>query len=320
MIRLLCLAAIVMLAQSASAQTFTESPDSVTIAAGTLHGTLTMPDGASGPVPVALIIAGSGPTDRDGNNPLGAPSETLKLLAHGLAERGIATLRTDKRGIGESAAAYDPETTVLFSDFVADAEVWLARLHADARFSSVSATGHSEGALVAALAGADGRAAALVSIAGAGEPAGDVLRRQLSERLPEPMRPDAMTMMDSFDAGTIVPEPPGVLGQVFPPAMQPYLISWMAHDPAEALAAFDGPVLILQGTTDLQILVADAERLAAAAPDARLVVIAGVNHSLKDVSDDLAAQMAADVDTTLPVNADVVRETADFLLAAPRSE
>ena len=322
MTRLLALTAFLMAVPNASAQTeadaFTEAPDSVAVASGTLYGTLAMPD-AAGPVPVALILAGSGPTDRDGNSAAGLHADSYRLLAHALAARGVATLRADKRGVGESAAAYDRSETVVFGDFVSDAQAWLQHLRADPRFASVSVVGHSEGALVGALAGAGGRADALVSVAGAGEPIGDVLRRQLSERLPEPMRPDAFALLDSLEAGRLVPEP-GLLAQVFPPAMQPYLISWMAHDPAAAVAAFAGPVLVVQGRTDVQVGVADAERLAAARPEARLVLIDGMNHVLKDVSGDLAAQMPSYADASLPVNADLVREAAGFLLAAPRGE
>ena len=309
--RLLLLLA--MLAVPASAQTpaFTETPDSLAVASGTLYGTLTMPAGISGPVPVALLVAGSGPTDRDGNAP-GAAMGTLRLLAHALAERGIATLRTDKRGIGESAAAYHP--TDLFDDFVADAEGWLAHLRADPRFSTVSVAGHSEGALIGALAGADGRADALVSISGAGEPAAAVLRRQLSERLPEAMRPGALAVLDSLETGRLVADPPPALAAVFRPSIQPYLLSWFAHDPADAVAAFDGPVLIVQGLTDLQVTEADARRLAAANPAARLDLIDGMNHPLKDVAGDLAAQMASYTDPALPLDAELVRETAAFLL------
>lgn len=296
--------------QTPSAQTFTETPDSLVVPSGTLYGTLTMPAGAAGPVPVALIIAGSGPTDRDGNQ-RGTGAASLRLLAHALAERGVATLRTDKRGVGQSAAAY--RLTDLFDAFVGDAEAWLAHLRADPQFSTVSVVGHSEGALIGALAGADGRADALVSVAGAGEPIAAVLRRQLSERLPEPMRPGALALVDSLEAGRLVPEPPGVMAQVFPLAVQPFLVSWMAYNPAAAVAAFCGPVLVAQGTTDVQVTVADAERLAAA-PGVRLLLVAGMNHVLKDVSGDLAAQMPSYTDPALPVNAELVREMAAFLL------
>ena len=308
---LLFVLALFAVPATAQTPTFAETPDSLTVAAGTLHGTLTMPATASGRVPVALLVAGSGPTDRDGNQG-GQGAASLRMLAHALAEQGIATLRTDKRGVGQSAGAY--RVTDLFDAFVGDAEGWLAHLRADPRFSAVSVVGHSEGALIGALAGADGRADALVSVAGAGEPAADILRRQLSERLPEAMRPGALALVDSLDAGRLVPEPPGLLAQVFPPVVQPYMISWFAHDPADAVAAFGGPVLIVQGTTDLQIGEADARRLAAARPDARLVLVAGMNHVLKDVAGELPAQMPSYTTPDLPLNAELVRETAAFLL------
>src|ERR1043165_3945869 len=81
--------------------------DTVTLTTptGALHGTLLVP-ASTRPVPLAVIIAGSGPTDRDGNSPmLQGKNNSLKMLAEGLAARGIASVRYDKRGIAGSAKA-----------------------------------------------------------------------------------------------------------------------------------------------------------------------------------------------------------------------
>src|SRR5690606_10718547 len=112
---------------------------------GTLHGTLLLPAG-SAPSPVALIIAGSGPTDRNGNSPL-LPGQhnSLRLPADGPARQGIATLRYDKRGIAESAYPGLREADLRFNTYVGDAVALLSRLRGDARFSRVSIVGHSEG-------------------------------------------------------------------------------------------------------------------------------------------------------------------------------
>src|SRR5690606_11236335 len=121
------------------------------------------------PSPVVLIIAGSGPTDRDGNSPLlPGQNNSLRLLAEGLAQRGIATLRYDKRGIAESANAELREADLRFNTYVDDAAALLSRLHDDARFSRVSVVGHSEGALIAVMAAQKAAVDAIVSIAGAG--------------------------------------------------------------------------------------------------------------------------------------------------------
>jgi alpha/beta superfamily hydrolase len=113
---------------------------------GTLSGTLLIP-GEISKYPVALIIAGSGPTDRDGNN-TSMKNNSLKLLATSLAEHQIASLRYDKRGIGASREAAISEADLRFEDFIEDARDWIGLLIKDKRFSEVIVIGHSEGSLI----------------------------------------------------------------------------------------------------------------------------------------------------------------------------
>src|SRR5688500_6844821 len=94
-----------LLANTARDTTYTESTFVLHTSKGDITGTLTIPGCRSNNMAVALIIAGSGPTDRNGNNPM-MKNESLRLLAHGLAMHNIASLRIDKRGLGESRAAF----------------------------------------------------------------------------------------------------------------------------------------------------------------------------------------------------------------------
>jgi pimeloyl-ACP methyl ester carboxylesterase len=119
-----------------------------------LHGTLLAPENASA---VAVILPGSGPTDRDGNSRLGISSASYRLLAEGLASQGIATVRIDKRGVGASAAAGGPEIELRFDANVADARAWAAEAAARADKPCAWLIGHSEGALVALKAVEGGR-------------------------------------------------------------------------------------------------------------------------------------------------------------------
>src|SRR5579859_7330981 len=92
---------------------------------GTIYGTLLVPS-APKRMPVVLLIAGSGPTDRNGNSAmLPAPNNSLKMLAEALAARNIASLRYDKRGIGESKAAMTAEKDLRFDTYVDDAVAWV---------------------------------------------------------------------------------------------------------------------------------------------------------------------------------------------------
>ncbi len=309
--------AIVLLCATASAQDWTESADTLAGQSGALYGTLTLPV-ADGPVPVALIIAGSGPTDRNGNQG-GAGPAALQKLAHALAERGIATLRADKRGVGQSMGAIRSLDDITAVGFATDAADWTDRLQADARFSTVSIIGHSEGGLHALLAGRSRGADAVVTLAGMGETMGATLRRQLSdpERLPqEELRAEAMAIMDSLEAGTLVSNVSPPLASIFFPTVQPFLIDILRFDPALEAAAYGGPLLIVQGTTDVQVEVSDAERLAAAQPAARLLLIEDMNHVLVQDAGTLAEQMVGSyMDPDRALDETLAQEVADFLLS-----
>lgn len=276
-----------------------------------LHGTLLTPPGASA---VAVILPGSGPTDRDGNSPMGVAAGTYRLLAEGLADQGIATLRIDKRGIAASAAAGPAEADLRFDAYAADARAWAAEAAARAGKPCAWLIGHSEGALVAlkAVAGGDDKVCGLVLLSGAGRPAGVVLREQLTA-LPDPLKTQAYDALTELEAGRTVAEPPAALAALFRPSVQPYLISWLPLDPAMLLAAYDGPVFIGQGTTDIQVGVIDAQALAAADPDATLKLWDGVNHVLKTAPADRADNLATYADPDLPLAPGVTQDVAAFI-------
>ena len=280
-----------------------------------LHGTLLTPPGASA---VAVILPGSGPTDRDGNSPMGVAAGTYRLLAEGLADQGIATLRIDKRGIAARAAAGPAEAYLRFDAYAADARAWAAEAAARAGKPCAWLIGHSEGALVAlkAVAGGDdpesSKVCGLILLAGAGRPAGVVLREQLTA-LPDPLKTQAYDALTELEAGRTVAEPPAALAALFRPSVQPYLISWLPLDPAMLLAAYDGPVFIGQGTTDIQVGVVDAQALAAADPDATLKLWDGVNHVLKTAPADRAGNLATYADPDLPLAPGVTQDVAAFI-------
>lgn len=278
-----------------------------------LHGTLLTPES---PRAVAVILPGSGPTDRDGNSPLGVSAGSYRLLAEGLAEQGVATLRIDKRGIGESASTAMAETDLRFSHYVEDARAWAAEAASRAGRRCAWLIGHSEGALIAlaAVEGGNDKVCGLVLLSGAGRPARVVIEEQLGSQLPEPLRTQAFHALAELEAGRTVADTPPALAALLRPSVQPYLISWLRLDPAALIAAWDGPVMIGQGTTDLQTTEADANALAGAQPAARLVLWEGVNHLLKLAPADRAANAATYGDPTLPLAPGVVDDIAGFIL------
>lgn len=309
------LVATVALGMAASPAPFTQQAVTVAAAGGArLSGTLTIPPGA-GPFPVALIIAGSGPVDRDGNGG-GVRTDVYKLLATGLAAHGIATLRYDKRLIG---ASYAPQTEsdLRFDDYVGDAVALTHYLESLKQFSSVSIIGHSEGSLIGILAAQrDPNVKALVSLEGSGRDLATVLEEQVRAGGAPPQIVSEVTEYDkSLLAGKTIPSPDPLLNALFRPSVQPYLISEYRYDPASEIAKLKIPVMIVQGTTDLQVTTTDANRLAAADPQAKLMVVQGMNHMLRDAPVDRQQNFATYENPTLPLDTKVVPAIATFLLA-----
>lgn len=280
---------------------------------GPVHGTWLAP--ADTPRAVGVIIAGSGPTDRDGNSAQGIRSSTYRLLAEGLADQGIATVRYDKRGVGESLFTGMAEQDLRFSHLVDDAIGWAEQAATQAGLPCAWLIGHSEGALIALAATERDPSAicGLVLVAGAGRPARIILEEQLGPQLPEPMRTQAFAALAELEAGREVESIPS-LEALFRPSVQPYLISWFAFDPRALVAAYDGPVLIAQGTTDIQVTTVDSDAMKAAQPDATLAVWEGVNHVLKVAPAERAANIRTYSDPDLPLAAPVVPDIAAFIL------
>lgn len=310
--RWLSVAVFFLLPAWAAAQAAHDADIVLDTPAGKLAGSLLLP-AAQGRVPVALIIAGSGPTDRDGNSAmLPGRNDSLRMLAQALAAAGIASVRYDKRGIGASAAAMQSESALRFETYIDDAAAWIARLKADPRFSRVAVIGHSEGALIGMVAVKQAGANAFVSVAGPGAPLQSVLRRQLAGQLPAALNEENERILGRLELGELAGEVPPMLAALYRPSVQPYLVSQFRYLPAERIAALAIPVLIVQGTTDTQVGVDDARALKAASAQARLEIVDGMNHVLKLVPAG-AAQLPSYGDPTLPLAPALVAAITSFL-------
>jgi alpha-beta hydrolase superfamily lysophospholipase len=237
----------------------------------------------------------------------------LKLLAEGLAGNGIASLRYDKRGVGESAPAGPNEADLRFDTYVDDAAAWVGQLREDPRLSTVTIIGHSEGSLIGILAAVRSEGDAFVSIAGIARPAGQVLRDQLRPRLPPDLWKESERILAALESGRTADSIPQPLYALYRLSVQPYMISWLKYMPTQEIARLSVPVLIIQGTTDSQVEVAEAEALERAAPRAELVVIEGMNHVLKAVPADPARQQASYSDPALPVVPELIERISTFI-------
>ncbi len=299
------------------AETTTSEPIRLDTPTGAILGTAMLPPGKGG-WPVALIHAGSGPTDRNGNTPaLAAPNHSLRFLAEGLAARGIATVRFDKRGIAESAGAATREDDLRLDTYVDDAVGWLRMLRADPRFGRVLLIGHSEGALIGLLASQQEPPDALITVAGMGRPGYVVLREQLAPKLPAELMAASDRIIDGLLEGRTATEVPPLLAPLYRPSVQPYLISFLNRDSVAIAASLSIPMLVIQGTTDIQVTETDARLLAGARPDVKLLIVPGMNHLLKAVPADPAAQLASYADPTLPVMPALLDGIADFVRSLP---
>jgi len=268
--------------------------------------------------PVVLIIPGSGPTDRDGNNPLGITAAPYRLLAEALATQAVSSVRIDKRGIGGSKGAVADGNKVTIADYVTDTHNWIAAIRKRTGVQCVWVLGHSEGSLVALAAAQqpDGMCG-VISVSGAGRKLSDVIRDQLrANPANAPLLDQAMAALDTLEKGQHVDVSgmnPALL-RLFAPQVQDFLIDDFRHDPAKLAASLKLPLLIVQGERDIQISAADARALAAAQPKAKLVLVPAMNHVLKDVAnDDRSANVATYSDSSLPVDSTLIDAVASFV-------
>ncbi len=264
--------------------------------------------------PAALLVAGSGPTDRDGRSrSVAAPY--LKNLAEGLAARGIASLRYDKRGVAQSAAAAPSEQDLRFDHYVTDAARWVAWLRQRGDFGSVTIAGHSEGALIATRASLQAPVNALVLLAPPGRPFGTVVRDQLRQTpMPPSLLDEALTTLATLERGEAAPSVNPALFALFRPTVQPYLRSMIAIDPARELSTARSRVLIVSGGRDLQIGAVDIAALARARPDAEQFHRATMNHVLADAPDDREGNILLYADPATALAPGLVDVIAAFIV------
>lgn len=282
---------------------------------GPLLGTLL--DAGKG-APVVLIIPGSGPTDRDGNSPLGVRAAPYRLLAEALATKGISTVRIDKRGMFGSKAAIPDANKVSVADYVADTDAWVASIRRATRAKCVWLLGHSEGGLIALTAAQRPKnICGVIAVAAVGRRIGDVLRTQLrANPANASILVPALAAIDSLEQGKRVDSAtlPAPLRGLFADSVQPFLIDLLAQHPAKLAAALQVPLLVVQGDQDMQVLVEDAMVLAAAQPKARLAILPGVNHVLKiPASNDRVDNLRTYADPALPIAPSVVTAIASVV-------
>lgn len=292
---------------------FSESEVILKTSTGEIYGTLAIPNNVK-TSPVVLIIAGSGPTDRDGNSPImGLQTNAYKMLSESLAKKGISSVRFDKRGIAKSKLAMTSESDVRFETFINDVVAWIALLKSDNRFSKIYILGHSEGSLIGMIAAEQTNTSGFISIAGAGKSADKILQEQLKTKLPPLLLDESNKILDSLKIGKTVSNVNPSLVSLYRPSVQPYMISWIKYDPAKEIGKLKIPVLIIQGTTDLQVTVDDSKSLSAANTNAKLLIIENMNHTLKESDSDIQKNMATYNNPDLPLKEGLTDDIVNFI-------
>lgn len=280
---------------------------------GNIYGTLLQPE--NNPQKILVIIhQGSGPTDRDGNQAI-MKNNSLKMLATDLEKKGIASLRYDKRGIAASSSAAVNEADMRFDDLVQDLRGWITKMDTSYDFEKIIIAGHSEGSLIGMLACIDNPAVdKYISIAGVGRAADEILLTQLAAQGPgveEMVKP----YLQSLKNGDTLSNVPASLESLFRPSVQPYLISWFKYNPAKEIAKLTIPILIIQGNSDIQVAVSEAEILHTAAANSKYEIIKNMNHILKICkSRELKDQMAIYTNPELPLPKKFVKKITRFIL------
>ncbi len=280
---------------------------------GRLFGTLQEPKKNKANSTVALIIAGSGPTDRNGNSSLALQTNCLRMLADSLSAHGISSLRFDKRGIGESADPKLKEADLRFTTYVDDAAEWAKYLLENRKFKNVFVIGHSEGSLIGMLVCQKVNCTGFISLAGPGRNADALLVEQLQKQN-EGMAKEAAKILAALRADEPVKEVSPLLQSLFRPSVQPYMKSWIVINPSEELKKLNIPVQIINGSTDVQVSTKEAEHLSAAMPAADLIIIEGMSHILKPAPADYQENIKTYFQPELALHPELARRIYTFIL------
>lgn len=296
---------------SKSPSNFPEETVRIKVNGGIISGTIMTPKRVEKSTPVALIIAGSGPTDRNGNNIYGVNSNSYLLLAEALADNGIASFRYDKRLVGQSTPFDIGQEKLVFQDFVDDA-VYLAQFLKERKdFGKLYLIGHSEGSNIGMLAAQRVQADAFISITGPGEHLATILENQLVAQ-PE-LAKQAKPIIDLLKQGKTTNNVPPALNGLFAPVIQNFIISSFQIDPTAEIQQLSIPILIIGGTTDLQVPIEHAKRLKEANPKASLLLIKNMNHVLKTAPAEKEANLSTYRNANIPLNSDLIIGLVNFL-------
>lgn len=273
-----------------------------------LYSILSQPANAEA---IAIIMPGSGPTDHNGNQP-GVINNSLKFLAEDLNAKNIATLRFDKRAINNSSYEGFKEYDLTIDQYAKDLAQVIEFIKPK-NYKKVFLIGHSEGSLISLIALQNIKVDGFISIAGAGQSADLILKDQLKPKLPPDFYSQVEIIIDSLKMGFEVKNTPPQLNMLFRPSVQPYLISWFKYNPVELIKNIKNPILIVNGTKDIQVELNEALLLAKANAKSKLVEVENMNHVLKTIKGDIQENIQSYTNPKLKINIDLINAISNFI-------
>ncbi len=277
-----------------------------------IQGTLLTPERKSNTL--AIIIPGSGPTDRDGNQNF-MKNNSLKFLAQDLVNSNIATFRYDKRALTmlKKNATEKQIKQIRFDDFIEDTNNIIAYFRDRDLYDNIYIIGHSQGSLVGMIA-AQKNIDGFISIAGAGKKIHEVILNQISNMNSSSLMENAKKTFDILENGKIDKEFDPRLTNIFNLDTQRFMMSWIAYSPSEEIKKLDIPILIINGTNDVQVSSNEAEILKESNPNATLKLIKNMNHVLKNIdSKDEQANTKSYNMPELPNSVELSKIIIDFI-------
>ncbi len=299
-----CLLSIVSCAQEIN---FSETEVSIPSEKITVKGSLIAPINDA-KVPLVIIIPGSGPTDRNGNQAM-MQNNSLKLLAEGLQKQNIASYRFDKSAIEWMKIEGFKQENASFDDFITDAIAVVNYFKSDNKFSKIIVAGHSQGSLVGMIAAknADG----FISIAGAGRVIDKIIVEQISKQAPM-LITETTNALNKLKKGEKIENINPLLMSILHPSIQPFMTSWLKYNPQKEIEKLKIPVLIINGTKDIQVSVNDAKLLHQFNTTSELIIIDNMNHIFRKITDD-SQNMASYTNPKLPIMNELVTSIATFV-------
>lgn len=273
-----------------------------------IDGTLLTPNNVKKPN-LAIIIAGSGPTDRDGNQNF-LKNNSLKKLAVNLTNNNIATYRYDKR-IVKQLKSNNLDKNIIFDHFVTDAKSVIDYFKSTKNFNEIYVIGHSQGSLVGMLAAKD-RADGFISLAGAGQSIDQVIIEQVNKTAPN-FTEDTKRIFKTLKEGKTTTDYPMALSSIFNIEIQKFMINWMKYNPTEVLSTLNIPILVINGTKDLQVSESEAKLLKEANKDATLKIIENMNHVLVTIEGDDLENSKSYAETQRPIAEGLIDTITNFI-------